>query len=115
MTEMIVAVFDTPAAADAAVRDVEAAGLPAVVIRRYTKDDPELRNYQAARKPQSFWSWLFGEDNSPSEYQLYDRSLAEGGTVVTVTVGEDQAPRVMDILDRHSPIDLEERATSYGF
>src|SRR4051794_2838186 len=114
MAEMIVAVFDTPAAADAAVRDVEAAGLPAVVVRRYTKDDPEFRNYQAGQKPQSFWSWLFGEDTSTSEYQVYDRSLAQGGTVVTVTVGEEQAARVMDILNRHGPIDIEERAASYG-
>lgn len=115
MTEMIVAVFDTPAAAEAAVQDVERAGLPSVVVRRYTRDDPELREYQAGAKPQGFWSWLFGEDTSASEYQVYDRSLAEGGTVVTVTVGEEQAARVMDILNRHAPIDLDERAATYGF
>jgi uncharacterized protein (TIGR02271 family) len=115
MSETIVAVFDTPSAADAAVREVEAAGLPAVVVRRYTKDDPELRDHQSGGKPQSFWSWLFGEDSAAPEYQLYDRSIAEGNTVVAVTVGEDHAARVLDIFNRHGPIDLEERAASYGF
>lgn len=119
MTEMIVAVFDTASAAEAAVRDIEAAGLPSAVIRRYTKDDPALRDYKsepAAQKPQSFWSWLFGEDEPAPryDYQIYDRSIAEGGTVVTVTVDESQTARVTEILNRHGPIDLEERAAKYG-
>jgi uncharacterized protein (TIGR02271 family) len=119
MTETIVAVFDTASAAEAAVRDIEAAGLPSAVIRRYTKDDPAVRDYKAepaAQKPQSFWSWLFGEDElAPKyDYQIYDRSIAEGGTVVTVTVDDAQTARVMEILNRHGPIDLEERAAKYG-
>ena len=117
MTEVIVAVFDTASAAEAAVRDVEAAGLPSAVIRRYTKDDPALRDYKsepAAQKPQSFWSWLFGEDAPVSEYEVYDRSIAAGGTVVTVSVDEAHAARVTDILNQHAPLDIEERAAEYG-
>jgi uncharacterized protein (TIGR02271 family) len=115
MSEMIVAVFDTAAAAEAAVRDVEAARLPSLVVRRYTKDDPELRAYQAEQKPpQSFWSWLFGADSSAPEYQVYDRSIAEGGTVVTVTVDEGHAAHVIHLLNQHAPLDVEERAAEYG-
>src|SRR5205085_6741121 len=103
------------AAAEAAVRDVEAARLPSLVVRRYTKDDPELRAYQAEQKPpQSFWSWLFGADSSAPEYQVYDRSIAEGGTVVTVTVDEGQAAHVIHLLNQHAPLDVEERAAEYG-
>jgi uncharacterized protein (TIGR02271 family) len=116
MTEMIVAVFDTASAAEAAIRDLEAAGLPSAVIRRYVKDDPALRDYEG-REPQrqgGFWSWLFGEDAPVSEYEVYDRSIAAGGTVVTVTVDEAHAARVTEILNQHAPLDIEERAAEYG-
>ena len=112
MTEMIVAVFDTASAAETAIRDLEAAGLPSAVIRRYVKDDPALRDYDG-REPQrqgGFWSWLFGEDAPVSEYEVYDRSIAAGGTVVTVSVDEAHAARVTDILNQHAPLDIEERA-----
>ena len=43
MTQMVVAEFDAASAADAAVRDLEAAQFPAAVIRRYVNDDPAER------------------------------------------------------------------------
>jgi uncharacterized protein (TIGR02271 family) len=115
MAETIVAVFDTVSSAQAAIDDVQAAGLSSVV-RRYTKDDPVLRDFQveATGRKQSFWNWLFGKDTSLPEYQVYDRSITEGGTVLAVTVDESQASRVMDILNRHGPTDVEERAAKYG-
>jgi len=114
MSEMIVAVFDTPVAADAAVRDVEAAALPSAVIRRYDKADPDLVQYRAGERRQSFWSWLFGEEPPAPEQEVYERSLAAGGIVVTVTVDEAQAPRVMEILHRHAPLDIDEHAARYS-
>ncbi len=41
MAEHIVAIFETEAAADAAVRDLEAADLPASAIRRYRPNSDE--------------------------------------------------------------------------
>jgi hypothetical protein len=43
MTEMVVAEFDAASAADAAVRDLEAAQIPSAIIRRYLNDDPDER------------------------------------------------------------------------
>lgn len=116
MTEMIVAVFDTASAAETAIRDLEAARLPSAVIRRYVKDDPALRDYEGREPPRQggFWSWLFGEDAPVTEYEVYDRSIAAGGTVVTVSVDEAHAARVTDILNQHAPLDIEERAAEYG-
>jgi len=116
MPEMIVAVFDTASEAEAAIRDVEAARLPSVVTQRYAKDDPELRDYagEDTGRKQGFWSWLLGEDAPAHEHAVYDRSLGAGGTIVTATVDEEYAPQVLDILERHSPIDIDERASHYG-
>ena len=58
-----------------------------------------------------FWGWLKG-DHATNErhYDEYDRSISGGRNVVTVTVDEATAPAVVDVLDRHSPINLEEHA-----
>jgi hypothetical protein len=41
MSEVIVAIFDAAPSADAAIRDLEAAQIPAAVIRRFVNVDPE--------------------------------------------------------------------------
>ena len=40
MTEMIVAAFDSPSAAEAAVQDLENARIPSADIKSYTQDEP---------------------------------------------------------------------------
>lgn len=109
MPEMIVAVFDTFAAAEAAMRDIEAAALPAAVIHHYDDTAPEFIEHQVNNRSQSFWSWLFGEEPPTPERAVYDQTIANGGTVVTVTVDDAQAPLVVDLLTRHHPRDLDEQ------
>src|ERR1700722_13294584 len=102
MPEMIVAAFDSPSAAQAAIRDLENAQIPSAEIRNYTKDEPAYHEYRT-RQPEhqgGFWSWLIGEEpNQTQEYAAYDTSLASGHTVVTVTVDELHADAVMGILN----------------
>lgn len=114
MTEMIVAAFDMPVPADAAVHDVESLALTSAVVRRYEKGDPEITGYRANDTKQSLWSWLFGSEPSPADQVVYDRSLEEGGIIVTVSCDERDAARVMDALNLHGPIDIEERAGQCG-
>jgi hypothetical protein len=40
MTEMVVATFDSPSVAAAAVHDLENAHIPSADIKSYTKDEP---------------------------------------------------------------------------
>jgi hypothetical protein len=125
MTEIVVAVFPTGEAAEAAVRDLEAAGIPSDSIRRHRRDEhatmPQpkaqrgAQTYAAGTHIGNFWSWLIGEepqgvrpsDPIPSRIE-YERSLAAGGTVIAVPVEEAHAERVIDILHGHGPVDLEE-------
>ena len=44
---------------------------------------------------------------------MYDRSIAAGSTVVTVTVDEAQVARVTEILNQHAPLHIGERAAEY--
>ena len=113
MTEMIVAAFDSPSVAQAAIRDLENAQIPSAQIRNYTKDEPAYQEYRT-RQPEhqgGFWSWLIGEEpNQTQEYAAYDTSLASGHTVVTVAVDELNADAVMGILNQHGPHDIHEQA-----
>src|ERR1700732_4049791 len=113
--EIIVAVYDTEAHADAAVRDLEAAHVPPTAITRHAGGPAASGTPGSSGNPagQGFWSSLFGgepdHDNS-----VYDRSLESRSSVVTVRVPDEHVDRVTEILERHHPIDIDERAASFG-
>lgn len=115
MTEQtIVAVYDTAAHADAAVRDLEAAHVPSNAISRHAQGAAAGTTASAAppaREP-GFWASLFGGDTDDTA--TYARSVESGSTVVTVKAPEQYVTRVSEILERHNPIDFDERAASYG-
>jgi uncharacterized protein (TIGR02271 family) len=112
--ETIVAVFETAAHADAAVRDLEAANVPSSAITRHSSmaDDMPSTSTSTGRE-QGFWSSLFGGEPD-HDTAVYDRSLESGSHVVSVKVAEDHVPSVMTILERNNPIDIDERAATYG-
>jgi uncharacterized protein (TIGR02271 family) len=117
MTEQtLVAVYDTAAHADAAVRDLKAADVPADAISQHAGTATAGATATSTAAPvreTGFWSSLFGGEPD-HDTSVYDRSLESGSTVVTVKVPEQHVTRVSDILEKHNPIDLDERASSYG-
>ena len=121
--ETIVAVFDTAEHAAAAVRDLESAGVPSSAISQHaggaTGSSGSLTNSTSTTtqpgQEKGFWASLFGaEPEYGHDTTVYDRSLQGGSTVVTVRGSEQHLTQVMDILERHNPIDIDERAASYG-
>lgn len=115
--QTLVAVYDTAAHADAAVRDLKAANVPAEAISQHAKSGSVAGTTRTAmvepERRQGFWSGLFG--GAPEhDTTVYDRSIDSGSTVVTVRVPEQHFERVNAILEKHDPIDLDERASQYG-
>jgi uncharacterized protein (TIGR02271 family) len=113
--EIIVAVYDTEAHADAAVRDLEAAHVPPTAIIRHAGGPAASGTPGSSGNPagQGFWSSLFGGEPD-HDTSVYDRSLESGSSVVTVRVPDEHVDRVTQILERHHPIDIDERAASFG-
>jgi len=109
--ETIVAMYDTAAHADAAIRDLKAADVPSNAISSHAQSSTSGTTTEPAREP-GFWASLFGGESTDSA--VYDRSVASGSTVVTVKVPEQHKIRVIEILERHNPIDFDDRAASYG-
>src|SRR4051812_26660496 len=115
--ETIVAVYDTPEHAALAARDLETAGVPSSAISQHASGGiaTSSTTTPAPRHEKGFWTSLFGgEPEYEHDTTVYDRSLESGSTVVTVKAPEQHIAAVMDILERHHPIDIDERAASYG-
>lgn len=126
-TETIVAAFDTAAHAQDAVRALESDGVPTSDIIQSagsTQNGTGLPARAAAREEPGFWANLFGtstdnhsyNDTYSRDHTVYDRTLGDGGAVVSVKVAdvERNGDRIMEILEQHHPLDIEERATAYA-
>ncbi len=108
--ETVVAVYDTAAHADAAVRDLEAANVPSGAISRHAATAGGAAT--PAHQP-GFWGKLIGGEPD-HDTSVYDRSLESGSTVVTVRAPQQHVESVSRILELHGPIDINQRATGYG-
>ncbi|MBV9812343.1 MAG: hypothetical protein JO326_06300 [Acetobacteraceae bacterium] len=106
MTEIVVAVFRTGEDAEAAMRDLESAGIPSDGIRRHRRDGDIGQSTTGSGLAQ----WLRSNDSAAG----YDRALDAGGTVLALPVEEAHAERVIAILHEHSPLDIEERPDTGG-
>ena len=115
--QTLVAVYDTAGGADAAVRDLKAANVPAGAISQHSKNGLMTDGGRSEMAPQrhekGFWANLFGGE-SEHDAPVYDRSIETGSTVVTVRVAQEHMERVSAILEKHNPIDMDERAAQYG-
>lgn len=116
--ETIVAVYDTSEHASLAIRDLEAAGVPPSAISRHAEGDVTTGSTTMTavqRREPGFWASLFGgEPEYEHDTTVYDRSMQGGSTVVTVKASEQHLSQIMEILERHNPVDLDERTSSYG-
>ena len=117
--ETLVAVYDSAAQADAAVQDLRAANVPEDAITQHAGTGTGSGMMSGSTtgsvpmRERSFWSGLFG-GQPDHDTAVYDRSLQGGSMVVTVKAPEQHVAVAAAILDRHSPIDIDERASGYG-
>ncbi len=136
--ETIVAVYDTPAHAQAAVRALEEAGVPSSDITHHASETYSGTAGSGAagisgnpnsavgtsgtevappREEPGFWSRLFGTESEDyrRDNDVYGRTVQSGGSVVSVRVADvgRDADRIMQILESQNPVDIEERANSY--
>ena len=114
--ETIVAVYDTAAHADAAVKSLLAANVPSDSISQHSGAATGTASGTTAMPVQDrgFWSSLFGGEPE-HDTAVYARSLEGGSVVVAVrAASEAEATRITDVLEQHSPIDLDARASGYG-
>jgi uncharacterized protein (TIGR02271 family) len=131
VSEHIVAVFDNDAAASAAARELEGAGISASAIRKYSASEAGSAGttqgtYTSGattgttterQSGSGFWAWLLGEEGpatNTSSYEadrdIYDRRVGAGNVVLSITLNDDsQIQRAMSIVESHDPLEIDER------
>src|SRR6516165_8925141 len=114
--ETVVAVFDTDAHADAAVKALKAGGFANADISVF--DDDRLKAGKSAIaagvKEAGLWHRLFGGDVHKHEATVYGQTVEEGGVVVSARVLDSEVAQAIAILDLHRPVDVHDRAVTSG-
>src|SRR5215471_10303000 len=98
--QTIVAAFDTPAHAQAAVDALKAGGFHTDDISAFD------RNRVGLREP-GLWQRMFGGGLAQHEADVFTQSLQQGGMVVSVRVPDGEVAQATGILDIHRPIDIK--------
>jgi hypothetical protein len=93
----VVAVYGTAAQAAAAVNDLQAAHFLPDAISQHTKTLTASDAAHSTPREQGFWASLFGSEHDTS---IYDSSVEEGASGVTVRVPDDGVDRATSILIR---------------
>lgn len=108
--QTIIVAFSDPKQATSAVHAVRKLGIPASKIRRHPADAGDAEAARIAIEQESrIWEWLFGRQVKPDDTRLYERAVASGATLISVSVIEEEAERVHDILESFEPLRIAER------
>src|SRR5271165_663472 len=114
--ETLVAVYDTPAHADAAVRALKAAGFHESDISVFNGE--RLKDGKATLsanvKEPGLWQRLFGTDVYQHEATVYGQTVEDGGVVISLRVPESEVAHATAVLDIHRPVDVHDRAVTMG-
>ncbi|WP_456268869.1 YsnF/AvaK domain-containing protein [Kushneria sp. AK178] len=108
--QLVVAVYDTEARADAAMQDLRDAGIPEEAINRHARqgDVAQESHHEEQEKP-SFWQRLFGKHDHSEDTSDYDRNVEQGAIVIAVRAPTAELDSVEAILERHDPVDIDEQ------
>jgi stress response protein YsnF len=102
--------YRSQSAADQARSELLRNGIPNDNIRLSSEDGAAMETETwASDQGGGFFSWLFGGDIAQDDRQLYETSLKEGNTALSVYLS-DGAPsqsQVEDILERYDPVDID--------
>ncbi len=112
----ILAAFDSGADAQAAVTDLQAAGLSRNDIYLESNDSGNLPQSTSTSAEGGIKGWfksLFGEEEH-QDRSRYENAVTKGKYLLRVDVNEPQISAVEEILNRHSPIDVHEEQDELG-
>jgi uncharacterized protein (TIGR02271 family) len=114
--ETIVAVFDTAAHAEAAVKALKAGGFANADISIFDTDRLAggKKAIAAGVKEAGLWHKLFGDDVYKHEATVYGQTIERGGVIVSARVLDSEVAHAVAILDLHRPVDVHDRAVTSG-
>jgi hypothetical protein len=114
--ETIVAAFETPDHAEAAVDALRAGGFANADISVFHEDllKGGEEGHPSKIDDAAFWQEVFGSDVHRHEARVYKHVLEHGGVIVAARVPETETAHAIAVLDVHSPVDVHDRALTLG-
>jgi uncharacterized protein (TIGR02271 family) len=129
MQHTLIAVFDNQADAERARDDLLMAGFKRDCVKMSNSDptgmtdsvsgsttvtDTEERHEGLGASIKHFFSDIFGTDNS-EHAQRYEDAVTRGHHVLTVTTdSEPEVERAADVVERHGPVDIDEKHSEWS-
>jgi uncharacterized protein (TIGR02271 family) len=125
MENTVVGVYDSYAQANAVVNELTAAGFSrdAVQLRPDTQSTAQEgvgttvsgQSTSVGSSIANFFRAMFGMDEQQrDERDIYAEAVRRGSQVVTVDAANDEMrDRAIEIMNRHDPVDIDERATHW--
>jgi len=114
--ETLVAVFDTPEHANAAIEALKTSGFHDDDISLFDKNRLMAGKGSISKdvKEAGLWHRLFGSDLYRHEAAVFGQTVEGGGTVLSLRVLDSEVAHATGILDLHKPIDVQDRAVAKG-
>jgi stress response protein YsnF len=109
--ETLVAVFDTPEHAEAAVDALKAGGFHNDDISIFDKDRVPGRLAKDVKEA-GLWNRLFGSGLYKHEAAVFGQTVDQGGTVLSLRALDSEVAHATGILDLHHPVDIQDRAVT---
>ncbi len=110
----LAAFFDTKGAAETAIADIEALGIPKQHITMVAGGSTSAVGTTAATPQHEGFLQSLKDLFMPEEDQYsYAEGLRRGGYLVSIKSDEANYDRVLDILDRDGAVDMDERETTW--
>lgn len=121
MQHTVAAVFDNYGEAQHAFDDLVANGFDRDNVHLSRSDETSDTTTAGERKTEgeesgigSFFRRLFGTEDESSDAELYSEAVRRGNYVLTVEVPDDNlVDQATDVIDRHHPVDIDERASQW--
>ncbi|MGI4765193.1 MAG: YsnF/AvaK domain-containing protein [Janthinobacterium lividum] len=112
--QTITAVFDTRSQADQAIAQLKAAGVPSSDIT-VLPGEGETGTYadEAEGRGKGFWASLEQLFGGTEDHATYRESIRRGGIMVSVRAEDARLEGIVDVLERHGSVDLDERETTW--
>jgi uncharacterized protein (TIGR02271 family) len=112
--ETVVAAFDTPAHADAAVKALRTGGFADADISVFDDKRLAVLGGPAGVKEPGLWQRLFGRGVHEHEAAVFGQTVSRGGSIVSARVIDREVAHAIAILDLHHPVSVPDRAVTAG-
>lgn len=117
MENTVVGVYESYAQAEGAVNELQTAGFSRNDIQFASEGGGEVQTSSEGDTGSGvghFFRSLFGMEEHREHGQIYSEALRRGNCVLTVNAAsEELRDRAVDIMNRHNPIDIDERAAHW--